>query len=130
FRAVDAVGNETTSGIYTLYVDGAAPTTGSSYNGEWLPAEPLADQGGDVVVGWRVALAGTVADPAIGAAAGSGVIADSVMVSLVDDAGNILDNGAQQATVNGDAWTVDYLVVGKRPLGAYSVVVSAEDQVG
>src|SRR5690606_6513546 len=68
--------------------------------------------------------------PAIGAAAGSGVVNGSVMVSLLDSTGSILDGTAQQATVSGDVWTVDYIVGGTRPLGTYSVVVSAEDRAG
>src|SRR5690606_2430594 len=125
-RAVDAVGNETLSGIYNLYVDGTAPTTGSSYNGAWVEAEQLPD----LDESWRITLNGTVGDPAIGAAAGSGVVDGSVMVSLLDSTGSILDGTAQQATVSGDVWTVDYIVGGTRPLGTYSVVVSAEDRAG
>jgi hypothetical protein len=35
-RAVDAVGNETTSAVYTIYVDDSAPQASSTYSGEWV----------------------------------------------------------------------------------------------
>ncbi|MCB0035832.1 MAG: hypothetical protein KDE51_17495, partial [Anaerolineales bacterium] len=44
FRAVDQVGNETTSPIYTLYVDGSAPTGIANHSGELGALTPINGQ--------------------------------------------------------------------------------------
>ena len=121
FRAVDVVGNETTSGVYTFDVDATAPTVGSSFSATELDA--IADESSDGL-SWTLPLSGTVSD------SGSGVYADSVAITLVDGRGEMLGGGRQNATVSGDTWTIDYEISGIRPIGELSLIVSAEDNVG
>lgn len=129
FRAVDAVGNETLSTIYTLYVDGTAPTAAglATYDGR-LWDLPTTD-----ALHWQLSLSGTLADPdlvATPSVAGSGVVTNTVMVSLVDGIGGLVSEKPQQATVTGSAWAIDYEITGLRPQGVYTIVVSLEDAVG
>lgn len=126
FRAVDAVGNETTSSTYQLIVDGTPPVAASSYSNSWISAN---ETGGDTLA-WTIPLNGTISDPNIGSAAGSGVVANTVKVALVNGLGLILDGSAQLATVSGGTWSLDYVAAGERPFGPYTVVVYAEDAVG
>ncbi|HSH04561.1 MAG TPA: LamG-like jellyroll fold domain-containing protein [Anaerolineae bacterium] len=126
FRAVDAVGNETLSPIYTLFVDDTPPVVSTAYNGDWRPmsASSLTP------LRWSLNLSGTVNDPGIGADAGSGVDETTVLVSLVDAQGRILGDGPQLATVTGSNWSVDYDVQGERPSGSYDLHLVATDNVG
>ncbi|MCP4428773.1 MAG: LamG domain-containing protein, partial [Chloroflexi bacterium] len=127
FRAVDAVGHETMSAVYIFYVDGSAPTTGSSYSGDWLTAvpHPTAD------LSWTLPLAGSISDPdiAIGIS-GSGVVTNTVLISLVDSSGAILNGAPQAVTVSGWGWSIDYLLGGERPSGRYTIEVTSADLMG
>ncbi|MCO5189956.1 MAG: hypothetical protein M9918_17410 [Anaerolineae bacterium] len=124
FRAVDAVGHETTSSIYPLYVDGQAPTGSSSYSDSWLSAQHLDE------LTWQVTLSGSLQEPQIGSVAGSGIVTDSVMIALHSATGDILDGGSQRAAVDGAAWSVDYRSGGALPQGVYTVTLSVQDAVG
>jgi hypothetical protein len=129
FRVVDGVGNETFSSIYTLYVDGTAPTATSNYSGEWM----LPSSQDDVALQWTVTLSGTLNDPdlaTIPPVAGSGVATDTVLVDLVDGTGGRFSDEPQAATVNGTTWTIDYQMRGVRPQGTYSITLSLADWVG
>ncbi len=86
---------------------------GSSYDHTWVTAEPVPD----VADTWTISLNGTISDPAVGGTPGSGLVTESVMVSLVNSTGKTLDGEAQQAIVNEDTdtWTIDYLVGGEKP---------------
>lgn len=139
FRAVDAVGNTTTSSdYYPLRVDAGAPAVAASYSGTWLAltADPDED------LSWSASLSGTATDPAIkwsvsgyNASYLGEIDTDSVAVSLIDSAGAVAGKGAQQATVSGDgwgtsSWSLDYEFVGARPSGVYTVRVTVADTVG
>ena len=121
FRAVDVVGNETTSSAYTFEVDATAPTVGSDFSATELDA--VADSSSDGL-SWTLPLTCTVSD------SGSGVYADTVAITLVDGRGETLGGSNQIATVIGDAWTIDYEMSGVRPIGEISLIASAEDNVG
>ncbi|MEE8392316.1 MAG: LamG-like jellyroll fold domain-containing protein, partial [Anaerolineae bacterium] len=128
FRAVDVVGNETTSSVYTTCVDGTPPTiTVSALNiGGWHTVT----QAGDTL--WTLPLSGTVSDPTLenDNSDGSGLVTDTVRVVLLDRNGDPAARGYQLATVDGTTWDVDYVLAGMRPTGLYTVVASAEDWVG
>ena len=125
FRAVDSVGNETISPVYSLYVDDSAPVVTSDDNGSWRSLSPHPD----IELGWTVALAGTVSDPTlVGGVAGSGVYTPSVMVELINKAGRPLST-PQLATVSGTNWSLDYEILGK-PHGRFYIRVTVEDEVG
>ena len=127
FRAVDTVGNQTTSVVYTLYVDDTAPTVSSSDIGN---LEPIArDPSGELA--WTISLPGDISDLDVRTGIpGSGVQSDDVMVSLVDSTGAILNGAAQRATIDGDTWSIDYAARGERPAGVYTITVAAKDKVG
>ncbi|MBA3469749.1 MAG: hypothetical protein H0T53_08900 [Herpetosiphonaceae bacterium] len=131
FRAVDSVGNQTTTASHTIYVDDAGPQVSSSYSGTWLVPAAAADQ----KLAWSVTLAGAISDPAIalaggGTIAGAGVDPDSVQVALIDAASNSVSSRTFLATVSGNTWTVDYRILGQRPTGLYTLQVSAADLLG
>ncbi len=127
-RAVDAVGNQTLSDFYTLYVDGDAPTAVLTSAESWRQLTPVAGS----ELSWTVALSGTISDPDLpGAIAGSGVLSNAVQISLFDERGQLAGTGsAQTASVSGDSWSIDYMFVGVRPSGHYTVQISAQDAVG
>lgn len=128
FRAVDAVGNETTSQIYTLYVDATPPTaTGQAeYDGRLTDLTESGD------LQWTLALSGGLNDPTLAGTtvAGSGVVTDTVLVSLIDQAGGLVSEQPQAAMVSGGTWSVNYVLDGNRPQGTYTLFVSLEDEVG
>ncbi|MEZ4645084.1 MAG: LamG-like jellyroll fold domain-containing protein [Chloroflexota bacterium] len=125
FRAVDAVGNETVSLVYSLYVDDSAPVITSDDNGSWRSLTPDAN----TELGWKLPLSGTVSDPTLmGGIAGSGVYTPSVMVQLINKAGRPLST-PQLAAVNGTNWSLDYEILG-RPHGRFYLRITAEDAVG
>ena len=71
---------------------------------------------------WRLALSGTVSDP-------SGVPSDTLTLALLDADGLLMPPGAQRATLNGDAWTIDYAIRNPEPSGAYTVRLTAPDEI-
>ncbi|MCP5098322.1 MAG: tandem-95 repeat protein, partial [Chloroflexi bacterium] len=130
FRAVDAVGHETLSDIYTYYVDGTEPDADSSYNDSWVTATAL-----DSSLNWTVSLTGSLDDPLLADGnAGSGLLIqtslgeDAVSVELVDSTGASL--GLQSATVAGSTWSIDYAIRGHLPFDNYTINVQAYDMVG
>ena len=134
FRAVDAVGNETTSAVTVFRIDGQAPTANTSpYNNSWQPL--VAD--GSQEFRWTVALAGTITDPAIGGVIpGSGPVTGTTTVSLLDATGQIVGTGLPQP-VNIDSetatsfdWSLDYIFDGQKPTGVYTITIQTEDAVG
>ncbi len=129
FRAVDAVGNETLSPVYMLYVDGTAPTASGNYTGQWV--QPSAQS--DANLSWILALSGSLSDPDLAttpAIAGSGVATNTVLVDLVDAFGGRFSDAPQQATVSGNTWSLDYQMRGVRPQGTYTVSLTVADVVG
>ncbi|MEM8859333.1 MAG: LamG-like jellyroll fold domain-containing protein, partial [Chloroflexota bacterium] len=127
FRAVDSVGNETISGIYSFYIDDTAPTTTSSYSGNWVAVA----EDGDALLTWTIPLSGSLSDPDIAPAlTGSGINDEQIFVKLTDKAGGILNGTAQIAAATNGDWNLDYATVGQRPLGTYTVTVTAEDMLG
>ena len=85
-RAVDAVGNETTSPISYLYIDSTAPTATSNHSGEWGTLTPISGRSNS----WTVPLSGTVSDGTItGGYSGSGVVTDTVMIALRGSSGRL-----------------------------------------
>ncbi|MCA0353706.1 MAG: hypothetical protein LCH85_17065 [Chloroflexi bacterium] len=121
FRAVDAVGNQTISSVYTINIDTTAPTVASNYSETW---QQLSASSTDELA-WTVALNGTVSDT------GSGIDPSSVQLSLLDSSGALagLDQ-AQTATVSGNTWSLNYGFANKRPAGRYNLSLSATDMVG
>lgn len=129
FRVVDAVGNETTSQVYPLYVDGTSPTAGGSFTGQWATFVAQDDER----LSWTVNLAGTLSDPDLPTTpvvAGSGVVTKTVQVELLNQTSTLISEGEQQATVSGSNWSVDYRLEGARPHGTYYVRITLEDMVG
>ena len=124
FRAVDSVGNEATSSVYSLYVDDSTPVVTSNDSGTWRNLTP--DVNTDL--GWTLPLSGTINDPAIGGMAGSGVYTASVMVQVLNDFDAPLGQ-PQLAAVTGNSWSLDYAFVGK-PNGRYHLQITAADNVG
>lgn len=127
-RAVDAVGNQATSPVYTLTVDSGAPTAGSSYSQTALPLTP--ERGASLA--WSLALSGPISDPAIATGVpGSGVAPDGVQVSLLDASGAIAGTGRPQpASLGNGTWSLSYRFAGERPAGSYRIRVTARDAVG
>ncbi len=122
-RAIDAVGYSGEGSNTVVYVDG----TGPQITLNALPAivAPIKQS-----VGWTVALSGTVNDPIVpGGFAGSGVVTSSLRVTLLDAAGSPAGAGQQRATVSGSNWQLDYTFIDAEPLGTFSVVAEAVDQV-
>ncbi|MBK9051468.1 MAG: hypothetical protein IPL78_11290 [Chloroflexi bacterium] len=128
FRAVDAVGNQTISPVYIFYVDDTSPTASGNYTGQWGTPTAQNDSG----LSWTMTLSGIVNDPNLTttpAIAGSGVVTNSVLVTLIDETGGLLGEESQLATVNGSTWNIDYRMEGARPQGVYTISLSLEDQV-
>jgi hypothetical protein len=128
-RATDVAGNVETPGAgITVRADATPPNV--TLNA--LPATPSVPtrNAGQ----WSVTLSGTASDPNIGGQSGSGVQPDSVEVLLVAQAGDddAQGNGWQQATLNGNNWTLDYRFADALPdpTGVYTVYVRADERVG
>ncbi|MFN8445073.1 MAG: LamG-like jellyroll fold domain-containing protein, partial [Caldilineaceae bacterium] len=81
---------------------------------------------------WVVLLGGGVGDPAIGSAAGSGVLATSVEATVVGQNGLVLGTDWQKATVGSGTWSLNYLLPEgvEDPTGVYTVTLRASDNVG
>lgn len=131
FRAVDAVGHETYSSVYTIYVDGTAPVITTAYTGGWETA--VADA--DVDLNYTVSLSGNISDPTLAdGQAGSGVLTQTdistatVSINLVDSLGTEL--GQQTAVTDGSTWSLDYLIEGEVPTGLYTIMAQGEDIAG
>ncbi len=126
FRAIDAVGIDTFSQIYQIFVDDTPPTASGSYTGQWLPTvdDPNAERT------WTVSLSGSLSDPAIAGAVGSGVVTETAVISLISPSGAVLGGSSQNLTINGSNWSVEYVVVGERPSGIYTIEVTLEDAAG
>ncbi len=129
FRAVDAVGNETLSSIYTLYVDATPPVAAGSYSGQWLqPTSEDLDE-----MRWTFSLSGTLSDPNLATSpgiAGSGIATDTLKIELINNLNGRYADGLQSAAQNGSTWSIDYEMRGIRPQGVYTIVASLADQVG
>lgn len=128
FRAVDAVGHETTSAVSTLYVDGAGPIATLEHNQNWRELQPVANR----ELQWTLALSGTISDPQLGSGiAGSGLEQTKVLIGLLDQQNRLIGSESwQQAQVVGERWSIAYHISGSRPSGSYRVEISAVDQVG
>ena len=127
FRAVDAVGNETTSPISTIYIDTTAPTATSSHSGEWGTLTPINGRSNS----WTVPLAGTVSDGTIhGGFAGSGVVSSTVLIALRDSNGRLLSDNRQQATVSSTNWNITFNILSELPSDTYTIELQAQDAVG
>ncbi|MCB0034480.1 MAG: tandem-95 repeat protein, partial [Anaerolineales bacterium] len=124
FRAVDTVGNETTSQVYTLYVDETAPAVSSDNDGSfWSTLTPIVD----TELGWLLPLSGSVTD--LGGMGASGVYTPSVMVQLMSRAGRPIGDAQQVTFTNATDWILDYELFG-RFHGRFSVAITASDNVG
>ena len=126
FRAVDAAGNETLSASYFLIVDGNGPETSLNTNSGFNGYDQIS------ATEWTIPLSGLVDDPDIanGGGAGSGLVAESVRVTLYEEDGDVAGSGPQIAEVNGSQWSLDYLFNGRKPNGLYTVNIIAMDEVG
>ncbi|MBC8422435.1 MAG: hypothetical protein H8E01_00230, partial [Chloroflexi bacterium] len=128
--AIDQVGNQELppSGPVTIYVDGTPPVVTSDLaDGDLVNPVPHLS----LEKSWTVHLSGTVSDPQLpGGYDASGVVTDSVKVTLFAADGTIGGEGTQAATVNGTQWAVDYLFDDAEPSGQYTLRVEATDQVG
>ena len=135
FRVVDAVGNETTSSVYSFYVDDTAPTV-SSGSGGVAPLSLNSSLSFSIVetsdFDWTITLSGEVNDPDVGSVAGSGVTVNDITVTLVDERGHVLGSPNQTVdTLVSGTWTATYDVTGvAAPLGSYTVLVTAADALG
>lgn len=137
FRAVDAVGNQTTTDYFPVVVDVTPPTATASYNSSRLTLTP--DPASEL--SWSVSLAGSLKDPELWrtgdftTGAAGRIDGSSIAVSLIDATGAAAGMGAQYATIEGEGWhsanwSIDYQFVGVRPSGVYTVRVSAADHLG
>ncbi|MEM7344038.1 MAG: LamG domain-containing protein, partial [Chloroflexota bacterium] len=126
FRAVDAAGNESMSSSNFLFVDATGPTISVNNSGTFN--SPVRQNKNE----WHIPLSGTVSDPNLvnGSGAGSGVVADTVMVTLYEEDGDVAGAGIQSATVNNGNWSLDYLFNGSRPNGLFTIELIASDEVG
>ena len=126
-RATDAAGNQqSTSTQSTFIIDATAPqVTASGLGATVVPRRTATGQ-------WVVELKGTVADPTIGSRTGSGVATGSVEVLLAATSGRTAGNGWQQATQNGNTWSLVYALPEgvADPTGTYAVSVRAADTIG
>jgi len=128
-RATDAVGQrESPSKTYSLYVDGTPPNvTTTTSDGALLTPRLDSTQSNT----WLLSFSGTVSDPNLSSGvAGSGLVADSVRVRLVDADGQTAGKTAQPATVFGSQWSVEYPLYQANPTGVYTLTVEAADNVG
>ena len=122
FRAVDAVGNESLSQVYTIYVDDTAPTATSAYNNSWVTVTPDANN-----ESWSIALTGSLADSG---ANSSGVDTNTTQVELIDTRTNVSLAGRQQATGTATTWSINYVASGLPPSNRFEVRVQVKDRVG
>ncbi|MEM7797591.1 MAG: LamG-like jellyroll fold domain-containing protein [Chloroflexota bacterium] len=123
FRAVDGVGGQALSPLYTLFVDGTPPSATSTYSDSRLDPIPDAEIDGR----WTVSLSGSLSDP--GQMTSSGLVTSTVEVALIGGA-ETLTLGRQPVSANGSSWSASYVIDGFRPTGRYAVELSAEDLVG
>jgi subtilisin-like proprotein convertase family protein len=126
-RVADQVGNGFTTGDTVVYVDDGAPTVGFNF-----AADARLDAKPNVISpeAWSVYLSGTVSDPALADnSAGSGVRADGVWVTLHAADGGLSGAARQQATVDGNTWSVTYRMDNAPSSGFYTVTVEAADEV-
>ncbi|MCL4862491.1 MAG: cadherin-like domain-containing protein [Caldilineaceae bacterium] len=133
-RATDVAGNVETPGNGVTVIADATPPDVTVTS---LLATPIVPTRNGETSGsgqWSVTLGGTAIDPASGGQPGSGVQPDSVEVLLVAQAGDddAQGNGWQQATLNGNNWSIDYLFADALPdpTGTYAVYVRASDRMG
>ncbi|MFN8422497.1 MAG: LamG-like jellyroll fold domain-containing protein [Anaerolineae bacterium] len=130
-NAIDAVGNvkdyRTAAGErYHVIVDGTPPVLTLAPQPA-TPFRPTADAADRTL--WTLPLAGTVADPAIGADPGSGVA--RVDVTIRDANGVPLgEPPLQHAIVVGGSWHVAYTLRAAQPTGTFGGEVTAVDRVG
>lgn len=123
FRAIDAVGNETTSEITTIYVDDTAPeaTAGDAFNNGIL--FPI--NGRENV--WQIEMYGSVHDS--GGVGASGVDRSNVVVQLFNEAGLPVGEPQLAPEFIGGGWQMYYEVFG-RPHGRLAMQVTVTDNVG
>jgi hypothetical protein len=128
--AIDQVGNreQPPAGPVTVYVDGTPPVVTSDLaDGDLVRPTPHSSQEKT----WFLPLSGTVSDPLLpGGWAGSGVVTDSVHVTLLGTDGIIAGRVMQTATVSGTHWTLDYLLNEVEPSGDYTLRVESADVLG
>lgn len=130
-NAIDAVGNvkdykSAAGGPLHVIADGTAPVVTLAP----LPATPFrpTHDAADPTR-WTLPLAGTVADPPIGADPGSGVA--GVDVTIRDANGVPLgEPPLQQADVVDGGWRLAYVLRGDQPTGTFGGEVTAVDRVG
>ena len=124
-RATDAVGHQATGSITTIDVDATAPQMTLTSLPTMVKPTKVAN------LGWTVTLSGSISDPnLVDGFAGSGVVTDSVLISLLNSDGLVLGSSAQRATVNGSTWTIDYAVPDAEPLGVFAIRAQAADRMG
>lgn len=119
-RATDRVGNVgAASAPLTLIVDNVAPVVSVTVPPTTI--KPTKNAAGR----WQINLTGAASDA-------SGVQPDSLLVKLEQQSGVGMAQSAQQATLNGAAWSIGYLLDAGLydPTGAYTVTVQAADIVG
>lgn len=132
FRAVDRVGNQSSTASYSLLVDNRAPNifvnlqNGSLYNAE--AHQQLKNT-------WFLHMEGQVFDETLSQGpAGSGLDLSSMMVTIYSENGEKIGAGEQAphfvAATNGYDWNLDYLFPESEPTGAVTVVIEAKDRVG
>ena len=128
FRIVDSVGNETTSNVYTFYMDDTGPSITGDGSG-LLDLNSSVTQISEKT--WEVALSGTISDPDLDTGiSGSGVNTSTLYITLQNSALDVVGSPNQQATVNSDGtWTIGYEISSIPPAGIYLVTASAEDDV-
>ena len=133
FRAVDRVGHETTSAVYTYTVDVTPPQSsgGSSLQlnrtKATIPFTIVEHSSRD----WTITFSGTVSDPDVDSHSGSGVDESTIQVTLYDGIGDVLGTPNQVIdSFANDQWTVNYRVEDTPPVGVYTVSVTVEDEVG
>lgn len=124
--AIDAVGHKAVAnGRTDVYVDQTPPTLTSS--GTLVSTQPHPTHENE----WIIHLSGTVSDPVLAdGSQGSGVLTDSVRITLVDANGAALGDERQIATVTGNTWAIDYVVPEARPSGTYTAQAEASDRAG
>ncbi len=126
-RATDKAGNvENPTPTVAFLVDSTPPqVTINATDGELVILEPAPDS----PTGWRLTLTGTVSDPTLASGdPGSGVA--HVYVTLEDPSGNPVMAGTQEAEVQGNSWTLVYLIYEAAPNGTFTAQVQAVDSVG
>lgn len=120
-RATDLVGNVGNPSVaLNLTIDATPPTV--TINPVTTTVKPSKNANGQ----WQVALSGTATD------AGGDIKPDSVLIELQPQAANGVRLTQQATTLNGNTWTSTYLLDPSYtdPTGAYTVTITAEDNVG